>query len=109
MVRKIILGSQTASKMGMALLTAKVVDMVVKITKRELNPRPIPRFNPIPPRIFLDDNETPIRVIINTESGKKFIITKKIPDIKDENSQYITNTDIPIIKDILHIFEYIKE
>lgn len=45
----------------------------------------------------------------HTESGKKFIITKKIPDIKDENSQYITNTDIPIIKDILHIFEYIKE
>ena len=42
-------------------------------------------------------------------NDKKYIITKEIPSIKEENVSYITNSDIPIIKDILHIFEYIKE
>ena len=42
-------------------------------------------------------------------NDKKYIITKEIPNIKEENVSYITNSDIPIIKDILHIFEYIKE
>lgn len=42
-------------------------------------------------------------------NDKKYIITKEIPSVKEENVSYITNSDIPIIKDILHIFEYIKE
>ena len=56
----------------MALFTANVVDMVVKITNNELNPRPMPRLRPIPPRIFREDSETPIKVIISTEIGNEY-------------------------------------
>ena len=45
----------------------------------------------------------------NIEGNKRFVITKKIPDIKEENTEYITNSDIPIVKDILEIMQYIKQ
>lgn len=45
----------------------------------------------------------------HTENGKRYVITKKIPDIQNENTEYITNTDIPIVKDILDILQYIKD
>ena len=65
---------------------------------------------------FIEIKNTYEEVIEALEKGieyhtndKKYIITKEIPSIKEENVSYITNSDIPIIKDILHIFEYIKE
>lgn len=67
MIKKVIFGIHTASSVGITPFTAKVVDMVVKITYNPLSPRPMPKFNPMPPRTFREESETPISVITSTE------------------------------------------
>ena len=63
------LGNQTATN-GLSIpLTEKVVDMVENKIYNELSASPIPKCNPIPPLTFREDNETPIKVIINAAKG----------------------------------------
>ena len=40
--------------------------------------------------------------------NKKYVIIKKIPENVESNVEYIVNSDIPIIKDIIEIMQYIK-
>ena len=44
---------------------AKVDEMVWNRMYEKLNPKPIPRCNPIPPFVFFEERDTPISVRMN--------------------------------------------
>ena len=62
---KIILGIHAASIGGVSALIANVDDTVCNMMYVKLNASPIPRYRPIPPLRFLEDNASPIVVRMN--------------------------------------------
>ena len=69
MIRNIMLGNQTASNTGILPLTANILDMVVNKIYSALRAMPTPICSPIPPRIFLEERDTPISININAANG----------------------------------------
>ena len=59
---KIMLGSQTASKVGKPTLTAATVVICMANMYTKTNPNPMAMLTPIPPRFFLEETANPITV-----------------------------------------------
>ena len=58
-------GIQAASIAGVFACMANVADTVCSIIYAKLKASPIPRYIPIPPFLFLEDNDSPMVVRIN--------------------------------------------
>ena len=69
MIANNILGIHTARRGFKDPLIANCEENCIKKMYIKLNPRPAPIFAPIPPLIFLEESETPIKVRIKVENG----------------------------------------
>lgn len=74
MMRNMMLGNQTARKGDMTPLTEKEDDMVENRMYKALSANPIPKCKPIPPFTFLEESETPIKVMIKAASGMENLL-----------------------------------
>ena len=69
MIAYTILGIQTDRRGGKFPPTANMVVKRIKRIKLKLRANPNPICKPIPPRTFLEESETPMRVRIKVEKG----------------------------------------
>lgn len=64
-------GSQIASHGGITPVYTNIWLNLMNNMYEKLSAIPIARFQPIPPRFFLDDRATPIIVSMNAENGSE--------------------------------------
>lgn len=62
---KIMFGIHAANIGGVSAFIANVDDTVCSIMYVKLSARPIPRYSPIPPFLFLDESDRPMVVRMN--------------------------------------------
>ena len=68
MTAKIMFGIHAANIGGVLALMANVDEIVCNNIYPTLSAKPIPKYIPIPPFLFLEDNESPIIVSIKDEN-----------------------------------------
>mgnify|MGYP000915787801 CR=1 FL=1 len=74
MIAKIMFGIHAANIGGVSALIANVDDTVCSMIYPKLRAKPMPRYIPIPPFLFLDERDNPMTVRIKEEKDMAILL-----------------------------------